>query len=120
MSNVIGLNNIQEFHTELLNKYVDKNIKVENNLFLELISIFRSVNENSDRKTLKIKLYNLYEAADPLDSKIIDILVNLINKLPGSILINEEIKEFELITNYLDMVFSPIFHDPQKKLMYRW
>ncbi|KAI8642288.1 hypothetical protein BD408DRAFT_186027 [Parasitella parasitica] len=120
MSNVIGLDNIQEFHTELLNKYVNQDIKMEKNLFNELTDIFRSVNEKSDRKALKVKLHNLYEAADPLDSKIIDILINLINKLPGNILINEVVKEFELITNYLDTVLSPIFHDPQKKLMYRW
>ncbi|KAI9468074.1 MAG: hypothetical protein EXX96DRAFT_598120 [Benjaminiella poitrasii] len=101
MSNIIGLDNIQEFHTELLNKYVNQDIKMEKNLFIELINIFRVT-------------------VDPLDSKIIDVLTNLINKLPGNILINEEVKEFELITNYLDMVLSPIFHDPQKKLMYRW
>ncbi|KAI7856847.1 hypothetical protein BDC45DRAFT_544422 [Circinella umbellata] len=107
MSNVIGLDNIQEFHLELLNKYVNQDIKMKKNLFNELTNIFRSVNEKSD-------------PADPLDSKIIDILINLINKLPGNILINEVVKEFELIINYLDMVLSPIFHDPQKKLMYRW
>ncbi|KAG1135807.1 hypothetical protein G6F37_012621 [Rhizopus arrhizus] len=120
MANVIGLDNIQEFHTELLNKYVNQDIKIEKNLFIELINIFRGINEKFDRKALKVKLHKLYEAADPLDSKIIDILINLINKLPGNILIDEEVKEFELITNYLDTVVSPIFHDPQKKLMYRW
>ncbi|KAG2196314.1 hypothetical protein INT47_009309, partial [Mucor saturninus] len=55
-----------------------------------------------------------------LDSKIIDILIKLINKLPGNTLINEVVKEFKLITNYLDTVLSPMFYDPQKKLMYRW
>ncbi|KAI8974967.1 hypothetical protein BDB01DRAFT_728448, partial [Pilobolus umbonatus] len=61
------------------------------------------------------------DAADSWDSKIIDILLSLINKLPGNILIDEEeVKEFELITNYLDMVISPLFHDPQKKLLHRW
>ncbi|KAI8980297.1 hypothetical protein BDB01DRAFT_725179, partial [Pilobolus umbonatus] len=95
-------------------------IKMEKNLFIELINIFRSVNEKSDRKPLKVKLHNLYEAADPLDSKIIDILINLINKLPENILIYEEVKVFELKTDYLDIVLSPIFHDPQKKPMYRW
>ncbi|KAG2199432.1 hypothetical protein INT47_011544 [Mucor saturninus] len=93
---------------------------MEKNLFNELTNIFRSVNEKSDRKALKVKLHNVYEAADPLDSKIIDILINLINKLPGNILINLAVKEFELITNYLDTILSPIFHDPQKILMYRW
>ncbi|GAA5816707.1 hypothetical protein MFLAVUS_010239 [Mucor flavus] len=77
MSNVIGLNNIQEFHTGLLDKYVHQNIKMETNLFIELTNIFRRVNEKSDRKPLKVKLHNLYEAADPLDSKLIDILINL-------------------------------------------
>ncbi|KAG0780412.1 hypothetical protein G6F16_012295 [Rhizopus arrhizus] len=114
MANVIGLDNIQEFHTELLNKYVNQDIMVEKNLFIELINIFRGVNEKSDRKALKVKLHKLYEAADPLDSKIIDILINLINKLPGNILIDEEVKEFELITNYLDTILSPMFHDPQR------
>ncbi|EIE88841.1 hypothetical protein G6F46_011938 [Rhizopus delemar] len=113
MLNAIGLDNVQEFHAELLNKYVNQDIKLEKNIFIELINIFRNVNEKSDRKELKVKLHNVYEAADPLDSKIIDILINIINKLPGSSLIDEEVKEFELITNYLDMVISPIFHDPQ-------
>ncbi|KAI9469056.1 MAG: hypothetical protein EXX96DRAFT_598013 [Benjaminiella poitrasii] len=112
MSNVFGLDNIQEFHTELLNKYVNQDIKMEKNLFIELTNIFRNVNEKSDRKALEVKLHNSYEAADPLDSKIIDILINLINKLSGNILINEVVKGFELITNYLDTVLSPIFHDP--------
>ncbi|KAI9265389.1 hypothetical protein EDC94DRAFT_583406 [Helicostylum pulchrum] len=65
MSNVIELNNIQELHTELLDKYVNQNIKMEKNLFIELTNIFRSVNKKSDRKLLKVKLRNLYEAADP-------------------------------------------------------
>jgi hypothetical protein len=30
-----------------------------------------------DHKAIKVKLYNAYEAADLLDSKIIDILINL-------------------------------------------
>ncbi|KAG2202183.1 hypothetical protein INT46_007698 [Mucor plumbeus] len=79
MSNVIGLNNTQEFHTGLVDKYVHQNIKMEKNLFIELTNIFRSVNEKSDHKPLKVKLHNLYEAADPLDSKIIDILKRYIN-----------------------------------------
>ncbi|KAI7880817.1 uncharacterized protein EV154DRAFT_555272 [Mucor mucedo] len=79
-----------------------------------------SVNEKSDRKPLKVKLHNLYEAADPFDSKIIDILIKLINKLFENILIYEEVKVFELKTDYLDIVLSPISHDLQKKPMYRW
>lgn len=41
MSNVIGLSNIRGFHTELLNKYVNQDIKMEKNLLIELINIFR-------------------------------------------------------------------------------
>lgn len=119
-SNVVGLENLQEFHMELMQNYIDENVKIESNIFGELTNIFRNINEKSDRKAIKIQLHKLYEAADHLDSKIIDILINLVNKLPENILINEVVKEFELITIYLDPVLSPIFHDPQKKLYYRW
>lgn len=113
-SNVVGLENLQEFHMELMQNYIDENVKIESNIFGELTNIFRNINDKSDRKAIKIQLHKLYEAADHLDSKIIDILINLVNKLPGNILINEVVKEFELITIYLDPVLSPIFHDPQK------
>ncbi|KAL0085130.1 hypothetical protein J3Q64DRAFT_1822302 [Phycomyces blakesleeanus] len=81
LTNVIGFDNIQELHAELLNRYVSQDIKMEKSLFSESINIFR---------------------------------------LPGNILIDEEVKEFELVTNHLDKILIPLFHDPEKKLMYIW
>ncbi|KAI7847821.1 hypothetical protein BDC45DRAFT_541557 [Circinella umbellata] len=60
----------------------------------------------------------MMDRADGHNIPILKILINCIDKLSKT----EKhciIKETELITNYLDLVLSPIFHDPDNNRLFR-
>ncbi|KAI7903127.1 uncharacterized protein BX663DRAFT_472883 [Cokeromyces recurvatus] len=74
----------------------------------------------SDRDELKISLFDVYKKANKQDRRLIDVMINLLNKLP-----NEEIKEHdiegqELIVNYTDPIISPLLHDPGHDKLFIW
>ncbi|KAG0187984.1 hypothetical protein DFQ28_005518 [Apophysomyces sp. BC1034] len=70
-----------------------------------------------DKSNLQSK--NLAVDADAHDSAIINSLLNCVNKLPDYEL-DMTIGEQELITNYVDPILSPIFHQPTNGRLFRW
>ncbi|KAI7866523.1 hypothetical protein BDF14DRAFT_1952020 [Spinellus fusiger] len=74
----------------------------------------------SNRDELKIMLFKIYEKAKKEDRKMIDVLVNLINKLPDQETIDSNVEEQELITNYIGPILSPILHRSERNKLFLW
>ncbi|KAG1582409.1 hypothetical protein G6F48_009178 [Rhizopus delemar] len=74
---------------------------------------------NKERYEIKMEIISLYKNADRKDTFALDILLNCLNKLPD-FESDAPVGEMELITNFLDPVFSPVFHSPQKKIALKW
>ena len=86
-------------------------VKIDDKVYSDLTTILREVNEKTNQRDLKIQLNKLYERASEDDGKLIEAFINLLSKLPNFERL-EAIGELELTTNFLDPIFSPLFHDP--------
>ncbi|KAI7887291.1 uncharacterized protein EV154DRAFT_389207, partial [Mucor mucedo] len=64
-------------------------------------------------------LNKLYERASEDDSMLIEVFSNLSSKLPNFERL-EAIGELELTTNFLDPIFSPLFHHPAANKHFIW
>ncbi|KAI8890562.1 hypothetical protein K501DRAFT_328517 [Backusella circina FSU 941] len=94
-------------------------IKTDDAVYSDLTAILRGVNEKTNRRDLKIQLNKLYERASEDDSKLIEVFSNLSSKLPNFEKL-ETIGELELTTNFLDLIFSPLFHHPTINKHFIW
>ncbi|KAG0177677.1 hypothetical protein DFQ29_004532 [Apophysomyces sp. BC1021] len=99
------LANVELFLASLKQKYMKADLKINKTIFLQL--------------DIKLELQNLAVDADAHDSAIINSLLNCVNKLPDYEL-DMTIGEQELITNYVDPILSPIFHQPTNGRLFRW
>ncbi|KAI9016296.1 hypothetical protein CLU79DRAFT_707074, partial [Phycomyces nitens] len=64
------------------------------------------------RDDLKIRLFKIFEKAEKEDRRTIDVLINLLNKLPN--------EEQELISNFVDPILSPLLQRPEKDKLFLW
>ncbi|OAC97548.1 hypothetical protein MUCCIDRAFT_116360 [Mucor lusitanicus CBS 277.49] len=69
---------------------------------------------------MKEKINDVAKSADADDYRMIDIIINCINKISDSTRVNEEIGEAELQGNYIDPIMYPMFHNPQANMHFRW
>ncbi|KAI9264558.1 hypothetical protein EDC94DRAFT_658525 [Helicostylum pulchrum] len=53
-----------------------------------------------------MSLSDLYKKSSKQDRRVVDILVNLVNKLPNEEIIGHDIEEQELIVNCIDPIAS--------------
>ncbi|KAI7898055.1 uncharacterized protein BX663DRAFT_269937 [Cokeromyces recurvatus] len=97
----------------------DTNIE-KKKTFDAIAKVFRGIGDVPDRDRLKIKLFKIYKKAEKEDRKVIDILINLLNKLPNEETINYTIEEEELINNFVDPILSPLLHRPEKEKHFLW
>ncbi|KAL0090867.1 hypothetical protein F4703DRAFT_1835493 [Phycomyces blakesleeanus] len=102
---------------ELSEKF-ESSPKIEKSIFMEIIHIFRD--DISDRDELKISLFDLYKKANKQDGRVIDVLINLLNKLPNEEIKEHDIEEQELIVSYTDPIISPLLHDPGHDKLFIW
>lgn len=98
---------------------ISKDIKVNNEIFLELVTLLRDINDETDRRALKIELNNLYEKATKEDGIIIEIFVNLVTKASKFQRLSP-VGELELTVNFLDPILSHIFHRPDSNKLFVW
>ncbi|KAI9022192.1 hypothetical protein CLU79DRAFT_719170 [Phycomyces nitens] len=100
-------------------KAMTKDVAVDSMMYLSLCTLFRDVNNTTDRKKLKIEINRLFEVASKEDRNIIEIFANLVTKLPNFERLSP-VGEMELTVNFLDPILSPIFHclDNNKHLMW--
>jgi hypothetical protein len=98
---------------------INKDIKVDNMIYLELATLLRGVNDRTDRRALKIKLNKLYEEATKEDGIIIEMFVNLVTKLPNFERLSP-VGEMELTVNFLDPILSHVFHCPDSNKHLIW
>ncbi|KAG1452156.1 hypothetical protein G6F46_012261 [Rhizopus delemar] len=103
---------MSDLHKAMLDEYKNHE-KVDQKTFMEIIEAFRMDDIDSSRDELKIMLFKIYESARKEDRKVIDVLINLINKLPNKEILDCNIEEQELITSYIDPILSPILHRPE-------
>lgn len=115
-----GLENLNTLHNNLLQKYVDKNSVMKTTTFNSIVSVLRGLNSNSGRRSVKEQINDIAKLADDIDYKMIDMLINCLNKLPGQERLEDDIRGAELTGTFLDPVLNPIFHDPEKNKLFRW
>ncbi|KAI9473388.1 MAG: hypothetical protein EXX96DRAFT_541095 [Benjaminiella poitrasii] len=118
--NRFGLKNLNTLHKTLLEKHVDKESVMETSTFNSIISVLRGLNNNSERRSVKERINDIAKFASNKDYKIIDILINCLNKLPNQERLEDDIREAELIGIFLDPILNPIFHDPENNRLFRW
>ncbi|CAO3701322.1 unnamed protein product [Rhizopus stolonifer] len=106
-------------YKDMLDEYKNYE-KVDKDVFSEITEAFRIDETGSSRDELKIMLFRIYEKAKKEDRKMIDVLVNMINKLPNQEIIDNDVEEQELITNYIDPILSPILHRPEGDKLFLW
>ncbi|CEG70230.1 hypothetical protein RMATCC62417_06166 [Rhizopus microsporus] len=98
---------------------INKDIKVDTGIYLELATLLRDINNKTDRRALKIELNKLYEKATKEDGMVIEMFVNLVTKLPKFQRLSS-VGEMELIVNFLDPILSHIFHFPDSNKHLIW
>lgn len=91
-----------------------KDVTVDSMMYLSLCTLFRNVNNTTDRTKLKIEINRLFEVASKEDRNIIEIFANLVTKLSNFERLSP-VGEMELTVNFLDPILSPIFHCPDNK-----
>ncbi|KAG1497860.1 hypothetical protein G6F47_008206 [Rhizopus delemar] len=106
-------------YKDMLDEYKNYE-KVDKDVFSEITEAFRIDETGSSRDELKIMLFRIYEKAKKEDRKMIDVLVNMINKLHNQEIIDNSVEEQELITNYIDPILSPILHRPEGDKLFLW
>ncbi|EIE90193.1 hypothetical protein RO3G_14904 [Rhizopus delemar RA 99-880] len=106
------LNNIQS-------DAINRNIKVDTRIYLELATLLRDINDRTDRQALKFELNKLYEIATKEDGMIIEMFVNLVTKLPNFQRLSP-VGEMELTVNFLDPILTHIFHCPDSNKHLVW
>ncbi|KAI8064049.1 hypothetical protein BDF21DRAFT_347011 [Thamnidium elegans] len=98
---------------------ISNDIKVNTEIFLELVTLLCDINDETDRRALKIELNNLYEKATKEDGIIIEIFVNLVTKASKFQRLSP-VGELELTVNFLDSILSHIFHHPDSNKLFIW
>lgn len=116
---LVKLIDAESLFNNVRSEVINNDIKVESSIYLKLATFLRDVNERTDRRALKIKLNKLYEEASKDDGIIIEIFVNLLNKLPNLQKLSP-IGEMELTVNYLDPILSHLFHLPDSNKHLVW
>ncbi|GAA5796739.1 hypothetical protein HPULCUR_002114 [Helicostylum pulchrum] len=109
----------EEHATNITASIMKDTIKIDDKVYSDLTAILREVNEKTNRRNLKIQLNKLFERASEEDGKLIEVFINLLNKLPNFERL-EAIGELELTTNFLDPIFSALFHDPAINKHFIW
>ncbi|KAI7887290.1 uncharacterized protein EV154DRAFT_15267 [Mucor mucedo] len=110
---------VEEHSISLKASIINDTIKTDDVVYSDLTTILRGVNQKTDRRDLKIQLNKLYERASKDDSMLIEVFSNLSSKLPNFERL-EAIGELELTTNFLDPIFSPLFHHPAANKHFIW
>ncbi|KAI8058912.1 uncharacterized protein B0P05DRAFT_581496 [Gilbertella persicaria] len=100
-------------------KAMTKDVTVDSMMYLSLCTLFRDVNNTTDRTKLKIEINRLFEVASKEDRNIIEIFANLIIKLPNFERLSPA-GEMELMVNFLNPALSPIFHCPDNNKHLMW
>ncbi|KAG1042984.1 hypothetical protein G6F43_011767 [Rhizopus delemar] len=98
---------------------INRNIKVDTRIYLELATLLRDINDRTDRRALEIELNKPYEIATKEDGMIIEMFVNLVTKLPNFQRLSPT-GEMELTVNFLDPILTHIFHCPDSNKHLVW
>jgi hypothetical protein len=98
---------------------INRDIKIEAKIYLELATLLRDMNDRTDRRALKIELNRLYEKATKEDGMIIEMFVNLVTKSLNFQRLSP-VGEMELTVNFLDPILSHVFHCPDSNKHLVW
>ncbi|KAI7875547.1 uncharacterized protein EV154DRAFT_472758 [Mucor mucedo] len=118
--NCFGLETLTMLHETLLDKYLNCQITFETKIFNEITSVLRGLSVRTERRKIKQLINDIAKEASDEDDKLIDIIINCLNKLPNQERLGDDVGESELIGTYLDPVLSPIFHRPEENRHFRW
>ncbi|KAI8146763.1 hypothetical protein BJV82DRAFT_665720 [Fennellomyces sp. T-0311] len=122
MINIFGADVLEDFYLELRDKYLIKAIKFDPDMFNEvknIVELLKDGDKTMTRTKAHMSLASMLENAGSRNARILHIIFNCISKLPKTEK-SYVIAETELITNYLDPILSPMFHDPDSNRLFRW
>ena len=105
--------------SSIQSKALNKDIIVETNTYLELATLIRNVNDQTDRRASKIELNKVYGKSTKEDGMFVKIFVNLVTKLPNFQRLSP-VGEMELTVNYIDLILSDVFHCPELNKHFIW
>ncbi|KAI9324231.1 hypothetical protein BD770DRAFT_335091 [Pilaira anomala] len=109
----------ESLFNSIQSKALNKDIIVETNTYLELATLLRNVNEQTDRRALKIELNKVYEKSTKEDGMFVEIFVNLVTKLPNLQRLSP-VGEMELTVNFLDPILPHVLHCPELNKHFIW
>ncbi|KAI8330861.1 hypothetical protein BC941DRAFT_383192 [Chlamydoabsidia padenii] len=114
-----GISNLDLYLDQLKKKYLD-DVKMNDTLFLNIIGIVRTL-QGKSRRTTKMELMKLAcdVDIDDLDASILDVMLNCVQKLPDY-QDSAPPGEQQLITNFIDPILSPLFHQPDHNRTFYW
>ncbi|KAI7893258.1 uncharacterized protein EV154DRAFT_502229 [Mucor mucedo] len=108
----IGSSNLDMLKKELYDKYMNENIKVNDSLYMDLVSLFRDMDSEASQKENNQKIKALFKNSSEEDGVMCDVLIESLNKLPYCNAAHQ-LGELELCSRYFDPLLAPIFHDPE-------
>ncbi|KAG1640510.1 hypothetical protein G6F44_006761 [Rhizopus delemar] len=75
-----GAANLDELRNIMVNKYVDSNVKFDTNLYNQISEVLRDFRPQDNTRVMKERINDLAKNADNNDYRLIDILINWLNK----------------------------------------
>ncbi|KAG1136215.1 hypothetical protein G6F37_012147 [Rhizopus arrhizus] len=118
--NHFGATNLDRLRNAVIEKYIDLNAKFDTNLYNQISEELRNFRSQNNPRVMKERINDLAKNADNNDYRLIDILINCINKLPLFTRSKDEIGEAELQGSCIDPIMYPMFHNPQENMYFRW
>ncbi|KAL0092835.1 hypothetical protein J3Q64DRAFT_1721792 [Phycomyces blakesleeanus] len=111
--------NLTCYHEDMKQNFLDLNLTVDDEILLKLMKALTKV-DTCTRKEIKCCIHKFYEFADDYDTKILNIFLNFIDKLPEEPILNHQIKEIELVTRFLDPIMSAVLADVEQNRVFSW
>ncbi|CAO3680738.1 unnamed protein product [Rhizopus stolonifer] len=120
MLDLYGINTLSCMYREIRSQYIDKDVAFDLNLTKDVKNIITDLEDESiSRVEAIIKMANLMKDQEDEERSLLQALLNCITKLPKTKTCSV-IGEAELISNYLDPILSPMFHQPDNHKLFRW
>ncbi|KAG0736632.1 hypothetical protein G6F23_010833 [Rhizopus arrhizus] len=120
MVDLFGADTLSSIYREIRDAYIDHGIELEASLAKNIKKTMRNLRDgNISRVKAVVELAILLENTGNEDAQIVQAIMNCVMKLPQTNT-SSKIGEMELITNYLDPILSPMFHQPDHGRLFKW
>ncbi|KAI9007859.1 hypothetical protein CLU79DRAFT_800452 [Phycomyces nitens] len=118
---IYGSDNLKEIQNAFTNQFFKASeIRLSSEVQSMLLSLTIDLKDGvKTRREATQKIHRMQVGADNFTYRILSLVANCIAKLRCHPF-NETIGEMELITSILDPVLSPMLHDPDNDMIFKW